>query len=833
MATEKPNLNRVWAAGAPTGNVVDPDTTSPGKFDDGWLAEVPPFEHFNFLQKLFTQGLAHNNEEGVNIWDTDTTYPISAIVKGSDGELYSSLVAQSGNNPVTDDGSIWYLSISGTVNLKAFGAIGDGVADDSQAIKAAHDSAISKGIKIVTVPSGIYNIPLTRDTADAYFGIDDVIWIGSGKFINGGKTQVREYNSSSVIVDNNIIPEKHLRQFAQEDNPVIVIAGDSLSTDKPTITHDEIDSMWGMIQRTMTKQNHDLNFDFQNRAIGSSTWTNVNPNTNLEDTGLTLPSWAGAGTQPWLDYIEALNPDVLFLAWGMNDTKNFVTAQFRAVLDHLQTWSKVPDIIFINTMVPSRMTNMDGISDFLSQEGRDFNAGYIRTWAEYQGYGLIDLNRQYNILRYGIDVTKSKLLKTTTSRVSTSTTYTVPDIEECKDFGWDIDFNNISGTFWGSELRFAISPHSPNFSNSESFVDISDDGGFLKIELIDNDDVPGRYFTNTTLIVTPAISSNFNITFFVKSGYLSILLDDVVLYEGRVRRHGGIFRPKVSFANLSVEPMEAFFFMGESISYSSVITDRDMWGGGDGGVEGGNDINHPTSLGANTVYSPLFDAIDFRQRVQTEGNSNFPNTNERKVGIRKKNPSAVHHITKGTEVSGVTIDGDANHRAIEGPDCGESFIIPVGGAVRAKIATPNNSFVGGWVYNDSTNIWSFFVNGSTVINLEDNRLVIDNSFQNLGGNSALVISSGEITVTQTACTIDTEASAATDDLDTINGGIFNDLLYISAANSTNTIVVKHATDNIRLNGQVDFILNNSHDQLVLRRVSGSIWVEVSRSSNGV
>ncbi len=103
VAIVKPNLTRVWAAGAPGANVVDPDTTTPGKFDDGWDAEIPPFEHFNFLQQLFTQGLGYLNEQGIGEWDTDTEYSIDSIAKGSNGGIYRSLTdTNTGNDPITD-----------------------------------------------------------------------------------------------------------------------------------------------------------------------------------------------------------------------------------------------------------------------------------------------------------------------------------------------------------------------------------------------------------------------------------------------------------------------------------------------------------------------------------------------------------------------------------------------------------------------------------------------------------------------------------------------------------------------------------------------------------
>ena len=122
MSTSKPDLTRVWASGAPSGNIIDPDTTTPGKVASGWLAEVPPFEHFNFLQKWFTQGLAHLNEQGIAVWDADTTYPIGGLVKGSNGTIYKGILEQNGNNPVSDDGTNWTVALLNST-FESFAAI--------------------------------------------------------------------------------------------------------------------------------------------------------------------------------------------------------------------------------------------------------------------------------------------------------------------------------------------------------------------------------------------------------------------------------------------------------------------------------------------------------------------------------------------------------------------------------------------------------------------------------------------------------------------------------------------------------------------------------------
>lgn len=92
----------------------------------------------------------------------------------------------------------------------------------------------------------------------------------------------------------------------------------------------------------------------------------------------------------------------------------------------------------------------------------------------------------------------------------------------------------------------------------------------------------------------------------------------------------------------------------------------------------------------------------------------------------------------------------------------------------------------------------------------------------------LTIESGQITVTHSYHTVDTESNAASDDLTTINGGSEGDLLLIRAADDARTIVAKDGTGNLRLSS--DFSLDHSADTLTLLRGS-SFWWEISRSDN--
>jgi len=108
VAINKPNLTRIWAATAAGGDVVDPDVQTPGKFSLGWGAEKPPYQFFNFMQKLFTQGLGYFDEQGIGFWNTDTDYQDFSITKGSNGSLYFLKASGDGTiDPVSDGGTNW------------------------------------------------------------------------------------------------------------------------------------------------------------------------------------------------------------------------------------------------------------------------------------------------------------------------------------------------------------------------------------------------------------------------------------------------------------------------------------------------------------------------------------------------------------------------------------------------------------------------------------------------------------------------------------------------------------------------------------------------------
>lgn len=84
----------------------------------------------------------------------------------------------------------------------------------------------------------------------------------------------------------------------------------------------------------------------------------------------------------------------------------------------------------------------------------------------------------------------------------------------------------------------------------------------------------------------------------------------------------------------------------------------------------------------------------------------------------------------------------------------------------------------------------------------------------LAGVSNLTITSGEITVTGNRHTVDTEASAASDDLDTINGGSAGFVVFLRSYAAARDVVIKHNTGNILCPGGSDITLADLNEYVI-------------------
>lgn len=120
------------------------------------------------------------------------------------------------------------------------------------------------------------------------------------------------------------------------------------------------------------------------------------------------------------------------------------------------------------------------------------------------------------------------------------------------------------------------------------------------------------------------------------------------------------------------------------------------------------------------------------------------------------------------------------------------------------------------------------ISSSVLLDLQREATAIKTTRAQFADFTTKTISSGAIVVTQPLHLVDTEASASTDDLDTITAAYgAGELIHLRAASTARTIVIKHNTGNIKLADAADFSIDDTEKSITLIRV-GSTWQEVCR-----
>lgn len=90
-------LNVMWAE---LGEKREP---SDAKKRQGWVAEIPTYQDFNWLDGRQDQFIAHVNQHGLVSWDAETEYQAGkSYVMGTNGVIYKALTTNTGNNPIGD-----------------------------------------------------------------------------------------------------------------------------------------------------------------------------------------------------------------------------------------------------------------------------------------------------------------------------------------------------------------------------------------------------------------------------------------------------------------------------------------------------------------------------------------------------------------------------------------------------------------------------------------------------------------------------------------------------------------------------------------------------------
>jgi hypothetical protein len=178
-----------------------------------------------------------------------------------------------------------------------------------------------------------------------------------------------------------------------------------------------------------------------------------------------------------------------------------------------------------------------------------------------------------------------------------------------------------------------------------------------------------------------------------------------------------------------------------------------------------------------------------------------------------------NRITSATD-RGVTVAG-AGH-SITG-----NYIDGCTIGINCDSTVTNTNINGNSVFNASSSTYAFVA----AANFKTCQIDGQSNLGYAGTAFFYTIASGVITIGRTDkhVVVDTEASAASDDLDTISGGAYiGQTITLRSTTSTRDPTVKDGTGNLRLAG--DCILTNADDTITLM-FDGTNWREMCRSDN--
>jgi len=450
--------------------------------------------------------------------------------------------------------------------------------------------------------AGALNLPSTniREVADA------VIY-GEGTSNLYRKPMIDFLVSKSDYhTSADVVAGKHIRWGCQVDKPTVMLIGDSIASyNANSITR--ADMLVECLREACDKQ-FPQGVNFFNRSIPGANYAALFSNASSPN----IP-WYTTNTVNWItDTYNAVLPDIVFIAFGMNDGGSLGFAQIKAAIDFYQSRSKPCSIVICTNLVPRiASVNVGAGTEQTAMNGRDYAAGLLRTYAKYRDVGVLDFHRQLCRAQDGFDPANT-VFKTTPSIAGApfpdgKTIYTAPD--NCNDWVWGLRFDDsASGTLAvGIVIDFA--------------------GGFIQLTRSGSDLGVALYLDNTLVFgsaipVTFANTVDWNLTVERKNGRLIIYQRATAptwgafmepIFDQRIPYAGGTSVNSVRGVNLlAVDFRKGEYVTNKPSAYNSQIWNSEA---SDQGY-GGSGFNHPSNWIASHVYRPVIDATAFYTYVR-------------------------------------------------------------------------------------------------------------------------------------------------------------------------------------------------------------------------
>ena len=467
---------------------------------------------------------------------------------------------------------------------------------DYPSLQSAVDSAIAANRSVIDVTSDIISPDVTKKGS--------VALIGDGMLSGVQRKRVAREIDQQFAAWNDLNPDAHLARFLSKDNPVVVVVGDSIATESAD-SIGRTASLYSELKGKITHAYPNKNITFHNRAIGGETY--------FSSVGVpsSFPSWYTNPETAWCVYVGALNPDLVIFNFGMNDTVDFQSVTVRMYAETLMTNpalfpSGKPDIIYCTNLTPSVNTTVAGFADEAGQGGRDMCAGYTRSYAKANGYGLLDFHRMCTIVKDGFDPCAT-YLKKVGAVTPASGAVTAPF--KCTDFRWEMAVSSLT----------SASPVTVKLSHQEvtdaagrgGFVIITDSSGFLNVTLYDT---PTHIYADASPVSIPTPPGAFTLTVEKRQSSLVIELNgSVIVTYNKLLVNGRAFFPRAGDATYSSGNITgATFYYGEFVTYKQSLLNDEMWGASELPIAtkypiGGNGVNHPTSKAVAQIFKPVIE----------------------------------------------------------------------------------------------------------------------------------------------------------------------------------------------------------------------------------
>lgn len=197
----KPDLTHIWA------NSGDVRAPSALKIDEGWTSEIPPFQWENYAQNRQDQGLVHIFQKGISLWSSTEQYYKTvgsgrSYVQGSDGVIYGSKQASTGQDPVTDTSETYWQKVIYPVNSDF--ATSSGVANAyvvaySPKAPVAQNGTVLK-FSVVATNTGASTLAVDGTSPIAIVGLGLFPLQGNELFRNGVATVIWSSTVSSWVL---------------------------------------------------------------------------------------------------------------------------------------------------------------------------------------------------------------------------------------------------------------------------------------------------------------------------------------------------------------------------------------------------------------------------------------------------------------------------------------------------------------------------------------------------------------------------------------------------------------------------------------------------------